>query len=312
MSRAAWLLTLFAVFGALLSSAFAQSPSRWTYLKTEPSRAQLFQRYAKQEGFHIQALPSTFRFPADAIKQPDGTNRTDAIFGIDISHYEGVNFPFTSLARSNVKFVYIKATQGTKLADATFDHNWKTAGSLPEGQRIARGAYHFLSSNPKMSGKDQADSFVDFVNLHGGYQAGDLLPVVDLEWDVACQNCPDQWKTNKRTPTEIVQTTLDFLAEVKARWGRTPAIYTNKSFLADNKVTPALIASLTQGHKVWIFDLDSHDRAVELPNPASNLDHVLWQFTWTAKLTGPYAQSVDAEVFKGTPDEFNAALTGAD
>jgi lysozyme len=312
MSRAAWLLTLVAVLGVPLGSTFAQSPARWTYLKNEPSRAQLFLRYAKQRGFHIQALPSAFHFPVDAVKQPDGTNRKDSIFGIDISHYEGANFPFTNLAGSNVKFAYIKATQGTKLADGTFDHNWKTVGSLPEGQRIARGAYHFLSSNPKMSGKDQADSFVEYVNLHGGNQAGDLLPVVDLEWDVACQTCPDQWKTNRRTPTEIVQTTLDFLAEVKARWGRTPAVYTNRVFLTDNKVTPALTAKLTQGHKVWIFDLDSHDRAVELPNAASNLDHVLWQFTWTAKLTGPYAQSFDAEVFKGTQDEFNAELTGSD
>jgi len=298
--------------GVPLASSFAQSTSRWAYLKSEPSRAQLFQRYARERGVTIQALPSTFHFPADAVKDPNGTNRKDSIFGIDISHYEGANFPFTKLAQSNVKFLYIKATQGTKLADGTFDHNWKAAGSLREGQRIARGAYHFLSSNPKMNGKDQADSFVDYVNQHGGNQAGDLLPVVDLEWDVACQTCADQWKTNKRTPADIVQTTLDFLAEVKARWGRTPAIYTNKVFLSDNKVTPTLIAKLTQGHKVWIFDLDSHDRSVELPNPANNLDHVLWQFTWTAKLTGPYAQSFDANVFKGTPAEFNAALAGPD
>jgi lysozyme len=207
----------------------------------------------------------------------------------------------------------MKATQGTDYADKTFDHNWKTVAGLPEGQKIPRGAYHFLSSDPQMTGTSQAGSYVDYVNLHGGWRTGDLLPAVDLEWDKACKTCPDRWQTRHRTPDEIIGTTLDFLGEVKRRIGRTPIIYTNKSFLKDNHIIRAdQIGKLTQGHKIWIFDLDSHDRAVELPNPSNNLVHVLWQFSFGARLRHGYSGSFDANVFKGTADGFKDALLGTD
>ena len=300
---------------AAVSTAYAQTNGRtessWTDLTTQPSRGQLFEQYSRKAG---RALPSAFRFPHDAIYDLNGTLRQDAIFGIDISHYEGSAFPLSELAGQKVSFIYMKATQETDSADKTFDHNWKTVGSLPEGQKIPRGAFHFLSSNPQMTGAAQADSFVDYVNLHGKWQDDDLLPAVDLEWDKKCKACLDRWQTRHRTPDQIIGTTLDFLAQVKRRIGRTPIIYTNKSFLKDNHITSAdQIDKLTKGHKVWIFDLDSRDRAVELPNPNNNLSHVLWQFSFGAKLSLPnYSGSFDADVFKGKPEAFKDALQGTD
>ena len=296
---------------------------RWTPLANEPSRGQLFKLYTQELASTLKtqatpfAFPSAFRFAHDAVVDTNGHTRQNTIFGIDISHYEGASFPFSSLAQQSVKFVYVKATQGTNSIDSVFDHNWKTLASLPagpNGQKVARGAYHFLSSSPNMSGKDQADSFVDFVNQHGKFQDGDLLPALDLEWDVACQDktkCPDKWQTNHRTPDDIVGTTLDFLTEVQSRTGRLPMIYTNKTFLNDEKITsPNLVAKLTTGHKIWIFDLDSGDRQVELPDPAKNLNHALWQFTFTAKLTSGFSGAFDADVFKGSDDDFKTALLG--
>jgi lysozyme len=317
-------LVVVAPLSAVHAQTSAGNNQTWTPLETEVSRGQMFKLFSPEMAGSLRekaipfAFPSAFSFPHDAAIDTNGKQRQNEIFGIDISHYEGAKFPFTSLAQQNVSFVYVKATQGTNFADNTFDHNWKTLGGLPvgpNGQKITRGAYHFLSSDPKMSGKAQADSYVDYVNLHGGWQAGDLLPALDLEWDVACSDrtkCPDRWQTNHRTPDDIVGTALDFIAEVNGRIGRSPMIYTNKSFLNDEKITSAdLVNKLTTGHKIWIFDLDSGDRKVELPNPASNLAHVLWQFTFSAKLASGFSGAFDGNVFKGTPDDFKAALLGA-
>jgi lysozyme len=302
----------------LMAAAFEQPRAEDSSddLTDEPSRGALFQQFASDVATAPEAeafsLPYGFHFGRDALFDTDGTPRRDAIFGVDISHYEPA-FPLTDLKRQNVAFVYAKASQGARSRDKTFGANWKTLGTLPDGAKIPRGAYHFLSSDPTMSGKDQADNFVDYVNSVGGFQSGDLPPAMDLEWDKTCEKCPDRWQTNHRTAEQIVSTSLDFLTRVKERTGRTPMIYTNKSFLKDEHITdPELARKLTGGYKIWIFDLDNRDRTIELPNPASNLAHVLWQFSFHGKLSGSYPHEFDVSVFKGTPDAFKAALTAND
>jgi lysozyme len=225
------------------------------------------------------------------------------------SHYEGSAFPLSQLKRQNVSFIYTKATQGTRYGDPTFDHNWKVLGALPADQAIPRGAYHFLSSDRAMSGKAQADSFVDFVTRHGGFKPEDLRPALDLEWDVTCSSCPDRWRTNGRTPAEILETTRDFLMQVKARTGRGALLYTNKSFLKDNKIdSTEFIKQLPAGSKIWIFDVDAKDRQLELPNPSTNLDHALWQFSFAGTVASGFSGNFDVSVFKGTEAEFRKAL----
>lgn len=303
-----------------LSHTYAQSGARdeasWEPLGEEVSRGTLFKDYADEKAAEekgkpqIFAFPSSFQFSRDARFDTDGSERHDRIFGVDISHYEP-NFPLGELKRQKVSFVYMKATQGTRYKDETFAPNWKAMAALPEAQHIPRGAYHFLSADAGMSGKAQADSFVDYVALHGNFRKGDLPPAMDLEWDKKCKTCPDRWKD--RSPTEIVDTAVEFLNRVKERTGRMPLIYTNKSFLNDVRITkPELVNKLTAGYKVWIFDLDGRDRRLELPNPDRNLKHVLWQFSFTGALPGIYGGNFDVSVFKGTTEQFNATFTGSD
>jgi lysozyme len=314
--------------GSLLTvAAFAVSNSQaqdirreeasWNALTDEPSRGQLFGRYAdallKAEGGQAQtfAFPYSFHFARDALIDENNRNRSDLIFGIDISHWEGNSFPFSQLKRQSIGFVYTKATQGTDYADKTFDHNWNTLAALPDDQKIPRGAFHFLSSNPSMSGKAQADSFVDYVTKHGGFKPGDLRPALDLEWDVACKGCPDRWQTYQRTAAEIIKTTVDFITQVQMRTKRKPLIYTNKSFFRDNHIDSAdFLRQLPAGVKVWIFDVDSRDRSLEIPNPATNLEHVLWQFSFAGVLPpgSGFDGSFDVDVFKGSAVDFNSML----
>jgi lysozyme len=324
--RAARVL-LFAAVVFVAGKGFAQDAVRddstWKLLteSDDVSRGTLLERFADTlvaaEGGQAKtfAFPYTFRFAHDALIDTNNHARKGEIFGIDISHWEGSSFPFDLVKRQSVSFVYTKATQGTDFADPTFDHNWKTLGGLSDDKKIPRGAFHFLSSDPSMSGKAQADSFVDYVTGHGKFLDGDLRPALDLEWDVTCKTCQDRWQTNHRTPAEIIKTTVDFVNEVNTRTGRKTLLYTNKSFLTDNHIDSAdFVRRLPATVRIWIFDVDGHDRNAELPNPANNLPFVLWQFSFGGALSSGFDGSFDVDVFKSKqtdldPDKVLAQLT---
>lgn len=297
------------------SVAQSQTPapeeSSWRPLTADLSRGELFRNWAQPKrsssGLRLFAFPYSFQFPTSATHDVDGKPRVDSYFGVDLSHHNGKDFPIALLRRQHVAFMYTKATQGTDYADKTFGERWEGMKALPETQRIPRGAYHFLSSDRSQSGAAQADRFLAYIALHGGFEDGDLRPALDLEWDKACKTCPDRWLKRKRTPQEIITTTLDFVNRVKEQSGWTPLIYTNRSFLRDVGITkPADIQRLTQGQKVWVFDLAKSDLELEIANPAANLPYVLWQFSWGGSLSSGYAGQLDVDSFKGTEAEFQA------
>jgi lysozyme len=299
---------------ALASAAHAQmvvtksAEDSWKSLETEPSRADLFKAAVRRptaaNGSKVSAFPHSFQFPKDSDHDVDGTARTNSWFGIDISHHNGVNFPIQLLRRQRVAFVYTKATQGTDFADKTFGEHWAAMKALPLEQWIPRGAYHFLSSDRSMSGTAQADRFLSYVALHGGFENGDLRPALDLEWDRACQACVDRWAD--RTAEELVNVAIDFVRRVKERTGWTPLVYTNQSFLSERGLSKAHVKRLTQTAKIWIFDLAKDDRTLELANPAENLPYVLWQFSWNGRLSNGYSGQLNVDAFKGTEAEFGA------
>lgn len=305
---------------ALSSAALPNSApleASWSALTDEPSRADLFQDYARKKfpsasiGKLAFVFPYGFQFPVNALHDLGGAVRKDQIFGIDISHYQGAKFPVGLLKSQHVSFIYVKATQGTTCADKQFGSNWTALAALPEATHIPRGAYHFLSSAPTESGTDQANRFLAYVALHGGFAAGDLPPTMDLEWDRTCRTCEDRWSTNHRSAGDIIATARAFLARVHHATGRVPLIYTNKSFLADHGMTDAQIASLTSGYRVWIFDINPKDLRLELPDPKANLAHSLWQFSWRARLSEGYGQTLNVDYFNGSEASLKEKLVNA-
>jgi lysozyme len=292
----------------------ARTEDSWHDVTDDVSPHDQFKHYV----FALQATPgvvlpfglqSIFSFPAAVTTDINGKPRTlPVVFGIDISHYDGPDFPFEALEDAKVSYIYMKATQGTTAKDGQFAHYIDRINEVEQSKHvtIVHGPYHFLSSDPKQSGKAQADAYVDYVELHGGFNKGDLPPAVDLEWDVACGGCPDRWLDNKRTPDQIIQTTLDFVNEVSARTHYSPLIYTNRTFLDHVKImSPNDVARLAVNSRYWIFDLDSADRKIEHPNDANNLPHLLWQFSFTGRLSNSFSdKDIDTDVFQGTPEQF--------
>ena len=94
----------------------------------------------------------------------------NSVIGVDISHYQG-KVDFKKMEKQDIKFVFIKATEGAKYKDKMFEKNYQDA----QKNEMCVGAYHFFST--KSGGKEQADNFIKTV----GDLKGKLPPVVDVE-----------------------------------------------------------------------------------------------------------------------------------
>src|SRR5262245_20104351 len=101
------------------------------------------------------------------------------VIGVDVSNHQGyIDWP--TLARTDVAFAYIKATEGGDFRDRRFQANWE--GAKRAG--LPRGAYHFFTQC--RSGADQARNFIAAVPR----EEGALPPVVDLEHMGPCRSGP--------------------------------------------------------------------------------------------------------------------------
>lgn len=63
----------------------------------------------------------------------------NSVLGVDISHYQG-NVDFEKMKQHDIKFVFIKATEGTNYKDEMFDTNMYNA----DKSKLIVGAYHFF------------------------------------------------------------------------------------------------------------------------------------------------------------------------
>jgi lysozyme len=322
--------------GARADSAPTRDENSWTSLTDEPSRESLFQdevipaaiveaaAAAKEKGEAVTnlALPATFQYPLNSLKnivKDDAGNivknedRKNSIFGIDVSHYTAPSLLIEALKDQNVKFIYVKATQGTGFKDDNFAGFWaRLAGDdgvgrdgvrrkgVPANARIPRGAYHFLSSSSP--GFDQANAFVDYVSLHGGFLPGDLPPTLDLEWD-ATKTVKDQWVGH---PTdEIVANVLACLKQIEARTHRKPVLYTARSWWSNQTIPLSRIGEFS-AYPIWIADYSPRDKELEKPADLPKTVRVLWQFTDRSLLPklGVTTNGLDASIYYGDDKSF--------
>jgi len=197
--------------------------------------------------------------------------------GIDVSNWQG-SIDWLQVASDGYTFAFAKATEGTAFTDVTYAVN--RSGTQGLGLRI--GAYHF--ARPEGSGDAalvasaiaQADHFVDAAQP----RAGDLPPVLDLE------------QSGGLAQAALAKWTQAWLAEVTARTGLSPLVYTSPNFwktkLGD---TPAFAQS---GTRLWL----AHWTAGPSPTvPAANwngLGWSFWQWSDCQKVPG-IAHCVDAD-----------------
>lgn len=283
-------------------------------LRNEPSRAALFELIeppVQPESSAAQHRANTyfnlygpFRFPYDAkhdvIEQKP---RVNSIFGIDLNHYTPANFPMKALDKKQIKFVFLKATQGTDFKDGKFTWFWKKLGALPQDDRVHRGAYHFLTASG--DGAAQAATFLNFLSLNGGLKPTDMPPVLDLEWDKANMKSPDRWA--RKTASEIIASAKAWLGKVEQKTGRTPVLYTNDSWWRERIGAEGKFVEFAH-YPIWIADYSNSSRAIETPRVPDSQAWTLWQYTDAATMESGFEGEFDASIFKGTDEQFYKKL----
>jgi lysozyme len=133
----------------------------------------------------------------------------DYVEGVDVSEHQG-QIDWDALSRSNVRFAYIKATEGARYVDPRFAANWRGAGHAG----IRQGAYHRFSLCRPV--RAQANNF--FHTVPRTY--GALPPAVDVENMDGCGsrtvNAHDQ-----------IESFLDLLEQ---HYGVRPILYVTRQF----------------------------------------------------------------------------------
>jgi len=212
--------------------------------------------------------PTGFRWRAlyGDISYPEGFE----IQGIDISHYQGtIDWEELREAKINdcpLRFILIKATEGSDQVDERFADNFKNARDYD----FIRGAYHFWSN--RSDAQSQAEWFLSKVEL----QDGDLPPVLDVE------------KKPKDLPLETFQQNiLRWLHIVEDKYHVKPIIYTYRKFKE-----MYLNEEVFDQYPYWI----AHYYVEKLEYHG---EWKFWQYTDVGKLPG-IEGNVDLDVYNGS------------
>lgn len=289
-----------------------------------PSRGELFEARMRAElGPNLGSLSASatrpFVLPSDVLG--------DAIYGIDVSHYNDENcvckagqkcnqckIDWTQVSTQKVAFAYIKATQGTRYVDPTFEYHWRMLAQ----NKVPRGTYHFMSADEDPV--EQADHFVDKLEDAGKLTPADLPPCLDLESDLRKDTAKkwivvsdsgeklDFWKGQE--PDEILGKVLKWLNRVEQRTGRIPIIYTSRGWWAE-RVKDEKKFALLKRYPIWIANYPESGRpANDSPKVPNGQAWALWQFTEIGKMKNSdvLPGNLDVNMFRGTLVNFRRAL----
>ena len=213
--------------------------------------------------------PYGFRWRAlyGDISYPEGYE----VHGIDISHHQG-DIRWDTLAEHArikdcpIRFVVMKATEGTTIVDENFRENFRQARNFG----FVRGAYHFWST--KSGATEQARYFIRNVRL----EDGDLPPVLDVEHKAA-----------DMTDIQFRDSVLKWLNIVEKHYRVKPIVYTYYKFK-----TQYLGDAVFNQYPYWIahYYVDQ----VEYDGPWK-----FWQYTDAGRMPG-ISGYVDLDIFNGS------------
>jgi lysozyme len=200
---------------------------------------------------------------------------TYPIRGIDVSHHQR-DIDWNAVKGSEIRFAYIKATEGASFKDAKFAENWRDGRAAG----LAVGAYHFFTF--ETSGELQAGNFIAEVPV----MPDALPPAIDLEFS--------GYNKNRRPSGQAFQTELaSFWDAIVAHYGKVPVIYTTSDFQEQYLREMPI-------ERLWI-------RGV-MTVPAQRW--TFWQFSPRGRIRG-ISTFVDLNVFHGRPQDFETFARAA-
>lgn len=120
--------------------------------------------------------------PSEVVPHPDATKRPYLVFDAYADDLGALPKWTAVTLDSRYVAIVIKASQGINYSPAWFKLNWqrvREAWGDRYGSAGFRGCYHFL--NFFQDGKAQAEMYLTAVSRAGGFGAGDMIPILDIE-----------------------------------------------------------------------------------------------------------------------------------
>lgn len=175
--------------------------------------------------------------------------------GIDVSKHQGkINWEAIK-KNSRIKYVYIKATEGSDLVDENYHKNIREARHA--GLKV--GSYHYLSNRSSVT--TQFKNFASTANR----DEQDLIPVIDVE---VCK----QWSAQQLRDSLMV-----FARMVEDYYGCKPIIYTYETFFK------SYLGKAFAHYPIFIAKYPKN------PDDKPNINGVkwlIWQFSETGRING--------------------------
>lgn len=217
--------------------------------------------------------------PVLVVPQPVIGNPT--LKGGDFSHYEPT-VAWKEYAEAKYAFAFTKCADGLGSKDSAFDH-------IREGAHNAGVPFagYFFFRFGGHSPQEQARLF--YKSWTGGIQKGEMMPIVDFEWDN--QTAGGRYANGKETDMPGNNLFMAFLLEVEQLFGATPMIYTGRSFM------PMKDPRFSR-FPLWVFDY--HNNPPRLPPSWST--HLFHQFTDKNKFPGATGNA-DCSYFNGSRED---------
>lgn len=201
--------------------------------------------------------------------------------GIDVARFQKEILWDKVAQTGNVRFAFIKSTEGGDLLDPKFKRNWRAA----ERAGITRGAYHFYyyCTEPEK----HAEWFIRNVPR----SAGALPPVLDMEWNPFSPTC-----TFRPPAAEVRRQMRVWMDIVGAHYGQRPIIYTTPDFYHDNGL------DAFRGEDFWLRATARRPEEIYPGQPWR-----FWQYSSTGEMPGVLGDT-DLNAFNGTEADWTAWL----
>ncbi len=183
----------------------------------------------------------------------NGTTANLIYDGIDVSSYQkDIDWSATAQDK-NIKFVYVKATEGATYRSRHYQINIDNARQYG----ILVGAYHFF--RPNISVEKQFLNFTSIVKK----EEQDLIPLIDIE---VRGNIPVQ---------AMVDSVLSFAEKLERHYGCRPMIYTGSAFYN------SYLSGRVNGYPLFIARYSKVE-----PRLVGGAKWVLWQFSEKGVIAG--------------------------
>lgn len=174
--------------------------------------------------------------------------------GIDVSSYQK-DIDWSATAKDkNIKFVYVKATEGATYRSRHYQYNIENARQYG----IHVGAYHFFRPNVPVE-----KQFLNFTSVVKK-EDQDLIPLIDVEV-----------RGNNLTVRALVDSVLAFADKLEDHYGCKPMIYTGHAFYN------SYLSGKISGYPLFIARYSKVE-----PRLMGGANWVLWQFSEKGVIAG--------------------------